>query len=51
MKINQSMKHISAKCIKALSDKVYLKEEKIVYNDLEGSILAVSPITKRMKLL
>ena len=28
-----------------------MKEEKIFYNELEGSIVAVSPVTRRMKMI
>ena len=51
MKLNQSIKHIAAKSISALRQKVVAKEEKIFFNPLEGSIVAISPVTKRMKTI
>ena len=51
MKMNKSIKQIAAKCITKLRENVVGKEEKIMFNDLEGSILAVSPLSKRMKSL
>ena len=37
--------------IVSLRQKVVAKEEKIFFNDLEGSVVAISPVTKRMKML
>ena len=51
MKLNQSMNHIAAKSIAALRQKVLAKEEKVFFNPLEGSIVAISPTTKRMKTI
>ena len=51
MKLNQSIKHIAAKSISALRQKVVVKEEKIFFNKLEGSIVAIQPLTKRIKML
>ena len=40
-----------AMSIVALRHKVVNKEEKIVFNELEGSMVAISPISKKMKML
>ena len=50
-KHNSSVWHVAAKSITALRQKVVVKQEKIIYNELEGSIVAFSPVTKRMKTL
>ena len=42
---------MATKSISALRRKVVAKNEKICYNDLEGSIVAISPVTRSMKLL
>ena len=50
-KINSKIRHVAEMSISALRQKVFVKEEKIFYNELEGSIVAISPISKRMKML
>ena len=42
---------MAAITISALRQKVVTKEEKVFFNALEGSIVAISPVTKRMKML
>lgn len=38
-------------CISALRRKVVNQEEKLSYNELESSIVAISPLTTKMKML
>ena len=50
-KLTTRVMHVAAKCIATLSRKLLEKKEVTLYNALEGTLLAISPETKRMRSL